>query len=210
MTGTKTVRRAVQKGYRPREIIRAALTEFAAKGFASTRLEDVAHRAAISKGTIYLYFDNKEELFKSMIRQSLGIHIEEASVFAEDFDGSSEDLLRIIVVKIASQLENPEIRSIPPLLIGEGKRFPDLVSFYYQEIVSPAINTLRAVIKRGVDRGEFRSGLAEKYPWIIAGPILMTGIWNHLFSHYETIDLNAFIDAHLNAVIYGLKAGRDM
>jgi len=208
MTETKTVPRAERKEARPMEIIRAALTEFAAKGFSSTRLDDVADRAAISKGTIYLYFDNKEELFKATVRQVLGIHVKDARALATNFEGSSGELLRVVIVKIASQLENPEIRSIPPLLIGEGKRFPDLVEFYYEEIVFPAINTLRGVIRRGVERGEFRPGLAEEYPLILVGPILMTGIWNHLFSHYETIDMRTLIDAHLNTVIYGLKTGR--
>ena len=197
--------RAAQKESRPKEIVDAALAVFAGKGFAGARLDDVAEKAGISKGTIYLYFDTKEDLFKACVRETLGAHLEGSRDLADSFDGDTSDLLRKIVGGIGQQLSKGEFRTILLLLISEGPRFPELVSFYQNEIIRPGMGILGAVIQRGVERGEFkRTGLSD-FPMLLMSPVMMTVIWNHLFSDLKEINLDEALQVHLTTLLNGLQ-----
>ena len=198
--------RAAQKEARPREIVESALAIFARDGFAGTRLEDVADRAGISKGTIYLYFENKEELFKACVRETLGSHVKETMEMAATFDGPTPDLLREIVRRVSGRLTKSAYRTILLLLISEGQRFPELVSFYHSEIIGPGIEGLGAVIQRGVDRGEFRETGLAKFPMMLMSPVIASVIWNHLFGDKNEIDFSHALQTHLDITLDGLKA----
>ena len=198
--------RAAQKEARPKEIVDAALVIFARDGFAGTRLEDVAERVGISKGTIYLYFENKEEVFKACVRQTIGAKLQETMAMAASYKGSTADLLREIFRRMSAQLSQPDYRTILLLLISEGQRFPELVSFYYEEMLSPGIEGLSAIIQRGVDSGEFRdTGLAQ-YPMLMMSPIIASVIWNHLFSKQKSFELKDALQTHLDTMLEGLIA----
>lgn len=197
--------RAAQKEARPREIVDAALAIFAKDGFAGTRLDDVAEMAGISKGTIYLYFKTKEDLFKACVRETLGAHLTDTQARAHTFEGDTADLLREIASGIGQRLSQGDYRTILILLISEGPRFPELVSFYLAEIIKPGIEILSAVIRRGVDRGEFKETGLSEFPMLLISPVMMTMIWNHLFSEYRTIDLEDALQTHLNTIIEGLR-----
>lgn len=196
--------RAAQKEARPKEIVEAALAVFARDGFAGTRLEDVAERVGISKGTIYLYFENKEEVFKACVRETIGSHLKETMAMATRFEGSTADLLREIFRRISSSLSLPAYRTILLLLISEGQRFPELVSFYYEELLGPGVEGLGAIIQRGVDRGEFRDTGLAAYPMLIMSPVIASVIWNHLFSDKKSFALKDALQAHLDTVLDGL------
>jgi len=198
--------RAAQKEARPKEIVDAALGVFARDGFAGTRLEDVAERVGISKGTIYLYYENKEEVFKACVRQTIGAKLQETMAMAASFEGSTADLLREIFRRISTQLSQPDYRTILLLLISEGQRFPELVSFYYEEMLGPGIEGLSAIIQRGVDSGEFRDTGLAKYPMLIMSPVIASVIWNHLFSKQKSFDLKDAMQTHLDTMLEGLIA----
>lgn len=198
--------RAAQKEARPKEIVEAALQVFARDGFAGTRLEDVAEQVGISKGTIYLYFENKEELFKACVRETVGVHLAATQEFAVSFEGDTADLLREVVKGVSERLFQDGYRTILLLLISEGQRFPELVSFYFEEILSPGLRVLRGIIARGVERGEFRDTGIVNYPMLLMSPVMASVVWNHLFGDRERLDLPDLLQVHLETVLDGLKA----
>lgn len=198
--------RAAQKEARPKEIVQAALTIFARDGFAGARLDDVADQVGISKGTIYLYFKNKEELFKACVQETVGAHLAATQEFAANFEGDTADLLREVVNSVSERLFQDGYRTILLLLISEGQRFPELVSFYFEEILSPGLKVLRGIIARGVERGEFRDTGLAKYPMLLMSPVMASVIWNHMFSDWERLDLPELLNIHLETMLDGLKA----
>lgn len=198
--------RAAQKEARPREIVQAALEIFARDGFAGTRLDDVADRVGISKGTIYLYFDTKEELFKACVRETVGAHIKGTRELAAHFEGDTSDLLYEIVQGLGAQLTQGGFQTILILMISEGKRFPELASFYFDEILSSGLEVLRAVIQRGIDRGEFRDNGLSDYPQLLASPVLMSVIWNRLFAAKGgALEIETLLKTHVDTMLNGLK-----
>ena len=198
--------RAAQKEARPREIVEAALAIFARDGFAGTRLEDVAERVGISKGTIYLYFENKEELFKACVRETLGSHLQQTMEMAATFEGSTSDLLREVFRRVSAMLSQHAYRTILLLLISEGQRFPELVSFYHAEVLAPGVRGLKAVLQRGVESGEFNDTGLSEFPMMLMSPVIASVIWNHLFGKFTPIDLEVAMSTHLNTMLDGLKA----
>lgn len=209
MPETKTQKkgsRAAQKEARPGEIVQAALTIFARDGFAGARLDDVADQVGISKGTIYLYFKNKEELFKACVQDTVGVHLAATQEFAANFEGDTADLLRQVVNSVSERLFQDSYRTILLLLISEGQRFPELVSFYYEEILSNGLEVLRGIIARGIERGEFRDTGMATYPMLLMSPVMASFIWNHLFSDRQRLELPALLDIHLETMLDGLKA----
>lgn len=201
----KKAGRAAQKEARPREIVDAALAVFAQAGFAGARLDDVAKKAGISKGTIYLYFDTKEDLFKACVRETLGAHLAGQRDLAENFEGDTGTLLREIVTRIGQQLSKGDFKTILILMISEGARFPELVSFYHSEIIERGLGILDTIIQRGISRGEFKDTGLSEYPMLLMSPVMMTVVWNHLFSDKRTIELDDALQAHLNTVLEGLR-----
>jgi AcrR family transcriptional regulator len=195
-----------RKEQRPGEIIDAALHEFARRGFAATRLEDVAERAGVTKGTIYFYFKDKEELFKAAARSSLIPALKQIETLSIDFEGSAEDLLRAHFRAVYSLLlKNPRARQIMRLLIAEGPQFPELVDFYYRDVISRGLSVLRRVIERGVVKHEFRRTRVTEFPQVIFGPVMAAMIWTLLMSDTHPIDFDAYARAHLDLVLNGLK-----
>ena len=198
--------RATQKEARPKEIVEAALEIFARDGFAGTRLDDVADQVGISKGTIYLYFDTKEELFKACVRQTIGAHLADTRDLAAHFEGDTADLLYTIVQDLGQRLTQGGFQTILILMVSEGKRFPELVSFYYEEIISSGLQILRTVIQGGVDRGEFRNNALSDYPQLLVSPVMMSVIWNHLFAEKGgSLDIEAALETHMDTLLVGLK-----
>ena len=145
-----------RKEARPEEITAAALELFVERGFAATRLEDVAARAGVSKGTVYLYFANKEDLFKAVVREGLVSPIAEMKDFAAQYPGSSFALLRMLILGWWEKVGATGMSGIPKLLLGESGNFPELVRFYLAEVVEPGHEVMMAIVKRGIARGEFR------------------------------------------------------
>jgi len=198
-------RRHRRKDERPNEILKAALEVFTTHGYAATRIDDVAERAGIAKGTIYLYFHSKEDLFAEVVRHAILPHFETIEAIAEQ-GGSAEEILRMQLQTIYSKLVSTEVRYIPRLIIGEGTRFPELAEFYYREIISRCHRTLLAVIRRGVESGEFRKSALKWQPQAILSPALSAAIWLLLFDKYAPLDLNAYFQTHVDLLMHGLKA----
>ncbi len=197
-----------RKEARPEEITAAALELFVERGFAATRLEDVAARAGVSKGTVYLYFANKEELFKAVVRDGLVSPIAEMKGYIEQYDGSSFDLLRMLVLGWWDKVGATRLSGIPKLLLGESGNFPELVRFYLAEVVEPGQEVMAALVRRGIARGEFRNVAPRDASLLIAAPLLQMMLWRTALEPQSKhkIDPQQYLEAHLDMLRHGLGA----
>src|SRR5256712_188261 len=145
-----------RKEARPGEIVAAALELFAERGFAATKLAEVARRAGVTKGTLYLYFDSKEALFKAMVRETIVPVIAQGEALARSFTGSARELFERLVREYWRLVGETALAGIPKLMMAEAANFPELARFYYDEVVTRGHRLMASVIERGVAHGEFR------------------------------------------------------
>jgi AcrR family transcriptional regulator len=186
-------------------ILDAALDVFAEKGFADTRLEDVATHAGVAKGTIYLYVESKQALFEALVRSGIAAPLAaiEAQVLA--LDGSAETMLRILFKALRREVLETRRKEIVRLVLAEAGRFPDIAAFYHREIVSRGMALLRRVAERAVQRGEFTSDELVRFPQLAIAPALVALLWANLFERFEPLDAEAMLDAHLTLLLRALK-----
>jgi AcrR family transcriptional regulator len=202
---TETRRR--RKAERPQEIIEAAFTEFSRKGYAVTTLDQIAERAGVTKGTIYVYFENKEHLFICMVREITKAKLETMQDMLESHAGSTADLLRAQFSYIYEHIvEDKRRREVVRMLIAEAGRFPELADRYHAEILRPCLDMLRQTIQRGIDRGEIRNPAIIDNPQVVIAPIALVDLWMMMFEDRQPLDLKAYFNAHLDVVLNGLLA----
>ena len=196
-----------RKEARPDEILAAALESFAARGFAATRLEDVATRAGISKGTLYLYFKGKEDLFEAVVRATLLPNLARIEALAASFDGPSAVLLERLLLTVAGVV-NSQVGAIPKLVIAEAGNFPDLARFYLDEVVRRGLRLIGAILRRGIERGEFRAVDVDHAVFCVIAPMLIAALWKNSLEPHDRapLDTEALVRAHLNLLLRGLKA----
>lgn len=195
-----------RKETRPAEILAAALDEFVARGFAATRLEDIARRAGCTKGTIFLYFPNKEELFKAMVRAHVVPRIEQAEQRFESHEGSARELLAYILRARWDGLHHSPLSGLPKLMFSEAGNFPELARFYHDEVVSRSQAVVRRILELGIRRGEFRDVDVHVVAQVMVSPMLMAMLWKHSFAHCAptTADAQAFFETSLDFLLRGL------
>ncbi len=196
-----------RKDARPAEITEAALACFAARGFAATRLEDIAQRAGITRGTLYLYFPNKEELFKAVVRQAIGPALARAGgLIAASPDASSAELLRQVIATIPRTVMQGLGSAIPKLVITEAANFPDLARFYVDEVVHPAQRLIGDLVRRGIARGEFREIDADQAVYCVIAPVLLAAMWRHSLQPFdpEGLDFDRMMRTHLELLLHGV------
>jgi AcrR family transcriptional regulator len=198
-------RRQRDRHIRENQILEAAFAEFAARGYAATRLEDVARRAGVAKGLPNYYFESKEELFKTLLRRLVLPDWERLEAELTLTERTAPAALRdMIAVAYDRLVRNPRARPLLRLLIAEGPRLPELTEFYHAEVIERAIALLRKLLTRGVETGEIRASPLADYPQIIMAPALMAVLWQLLFAERHPLDLAAFFEAHLDLVLSGL------
>ncbi|OEZ62082.1 TetR/AcrR family transcriptional regulator [Duganella sp. HH105] len=200
-----------RKDARPQELLAAALDQFVERGYAATRLEDVAKRAGVSKGTLYLYFANKEELFKAVVRENIVHAIGEAEQDAAVFDGPSSVLLRTILMKWWNQICATQLAGITKLMLAEGNNFPELAQFYNEEVVARGNGLIASVVVRGIGRGEFRPVDPAVMTQVLVAPVLMLMMWTHSFMptcEMPPIDPHAFMDTLIGVTLSGLEVAQ--
>jgi len=202
-TGRK---KRVRKDTRPEEIVAAAFEEFAANGYAATRLEDVATRAKVSKGLPYLYFKTKEELFKAVIRSVITPLFDAMRERMLATDLSSEAFLKGPFLAFVQELVGSRRVLIARLLIAEGHKHPELTKFYYDHVIAKGRETLQAFIDRGVARGEFRPTRLRDFPQLIIAPVLLSVVWRTLFERHHHLDTDALLATHVDLLIEAIRA----
>jgi len=198
---------ARRKDARPEEIIAAALDLFVERGYASTRLDDVAARAGVSKGTLYLYFENKEDLFKAVVRGNVLPILQHGEVLMERFAGSSAELVRQLVEGWWNLTGSTKIAGIPKLVIAEAGNFPDLAKFYYDEVILRAHSMFRRVLLRGIAAGEFREVDVDHLVHVALAPLMMLSVWRHSFACCEQQQLQheRYLDTYLDMLLHSLR-----
>ncbi len=199
-------RRRERRDTRPQEIVAAAFEEFAAKGFAGTRLEDVAARARVSKGLPYLYFKTKEELFKAVVRSVITSHFDVIRQQVETTTLSVEDFLKGPFLSFIQELVCSKRVFIVRLLIAEGHKHPELTKFYFDSVVSRGMETLRGLIERGVERGEFRATGLREFPQLLIAPMLTAILWRALFESHHHLDTDALLETHIDLMLDAIRA----
>jgi AcrR family transcriptional regulator len=191
-------KRGTRKIERRDAILAAALDEFSAQGFAAARLEDVAKRAGVAKGTIYLYFRDKEALFQELVRSMLTPVVGSLEAL-RDADIPMRVLADRLVDLFVNEILGTRRRDVIRLMIADGRRFPKLAEFYHREVLSRILAAMRALLTRAAARGEAPQALA-KFPQLVAAPGLVAVVWTGLFDQYEPLDVRAMMQAHVDLI----------
>jgi AcrR family transcriptional regulator len=202
------VRRGRRKEARPGELLDAALDLFVEKGYAATRSEEVAARAGVSKGTLFLYFPSKEELFKAVVRENMSGRFMEWQEEFEAFEGSTPEMLRYCMHVWWERLGATRASGITKLIISEARNFPDLAAFYQQEVVRPGMTLIRRILQRGIDRGEFRALDLEYTAFSITAPMVFLIMMKHSLGACTPedypLDPLRYVDTQVDNLLRGL------
>lgn len=201
----KATTRQQRKEARPGELINVALDLFAEHGYAATRVEDVAAQAGVSKGTVYLYFPTKEELFKAVVRETILPALAEGQAYITRYAGTSTDLLRIYL-EWRQQASSGKLAAIGKLVMLEASNFPDIAEFYYQEVVLPFRRLLQSILARGVETGEFRAMDVDYMGQVINGALGYADLWQHSIGAHPDfgLDTRRYYQAQLDLILHGL------
>jgi len=198
--------RAQKKAERPGEILREAFAEFVDKGFIAARVEDIAKRIGVTKGTVYFYFETKERLFEEvMVSVSAAIASDIASI-PLDTRGTYVDQLKNFILSVYGMLaKHPEGREMVRLLIAEAPRFPELTEKHHDHFIGPGVAAIKRIVTNGIAAGEFTDSALADFPQLVMSPILVLTFGQLRFAGRRPIDPRKFIEAHLELVINGLR-----
>jgi len=179
------------------------------RGYAGTRLDDVAAHAGVSKGTLYLYFENKEDLFKAVVRDTVVARMSESADEALRFDGSSAELLRHLMTSWWRDYGDSKAGGLGKLIVAESGNFPEIARFFLEEVIEPWHALLAATIARGVERREFRAVDPVLLARVVAAPLVMLSLWKRSFGPCcaQPIDAASYVYTHIDMVLAGLRPG---
>ena len=194
-----------RKEDRPQEIAEAAFETFAEKGYAGTRIDDVAKRAGVSKGLTYLYYKTKEDLFKAVVRNVVVRRVDTLIGDVESSELSSEEFIRGPFLAFMKKVPGSPIAIVIRLLIAEGPRHPDLLDYYYDNVVARGMGAIREFIRRGVERGEFRREALDLQPHLFFAPMMLSMIWRLIFTK-KPLDTDQLMETQVDMLLTHLKA----
>ncbi len=193
-------RRAAGAAARRQAILDAALDEFTARGFAATRMDDVAVRAGVAKGTIYLYFKDKEALFQELVRTSL-VPVVGGLKIPEGAEVSVRVLLEAFADTLVREVLETRRGDLIRLVMSEGGRFPQLAEFHYHEVIQRGIAAMRGLIGFGIARGEIKNPKLQEFPQLVIAPALVAVIWQGLFAKFAPLDVRAMLQTHIDLLL---------
>ncbi|MGZ2488185.1 AcrR family transcriptional regulator [Rhizobium pisi] len=203
IAGKKTSR-AERKARRPHDILEAAFEEFATKGYAATRVEDVATRLGITKGTVYLYFPTKDVLFQDMFRHA-STSSADLSTAVGSLRGSCADRIRaLLLIAFENTANDRKTRELLRLSVAEGARLPEMVDCRHELFIAPTLAALTALVEEGVKSGELRQDRAADTPDVLASLIFHVAVWRLMFADRKPIDGRALMEAHIDLAMNGL------
>ncbi|MDF0518312.1 TetR/AcrR family transcriptional regulator [Bradyrhizobium yuanmingense] len=191
--------RASRAAERRAAIVEAAMEEFIARGFAATRLDDIAKRAGVAKGTIYLHFKDKESMFEELVRIVIVPVVARLTTLPPPA-GSVRDLIETFAGNFLKEVIGTRRGDLVRLIVAEGPRFPSVADFYYREVVSRGISAMRALIELGIARGEIRQKDLARYPQILVAPAMIAVIWQSLFARHAPLDAQEMLRVHLDLI----------
>jgi AcrR family transcriptional regulator len=200
-----------RKDARPSDIVAAALQVFGEKGFAGARIEEIAQLAGVSKGTLYLYFETKGDLFRAVVHDAVLPNIDEIEQSILALDLPFADLLRLLLPRFAQLVTTRPIGAVVKMVVGESRNFPELARVWHDEVIQKGLGLLAGLIARAQAKGEVRPGDPRVHAFSIMGPMLMGVLWRETFTPVggAAIDLEAVARQHVETVLAGLLAEGD-
>ncbi|CAM3676937.1 TetR/AcrR family transcriptional regulator [Roseateles saccharophilus] len=199
-----------RKDARPQELLAAAVDLFVEKGFAATRSEEVAARAGVAKGTLYRYYPSKEELFKAVVHENLGVHIAESAALAAQYQGSIAELLAQMMQAWWAKVGEGNAGGISKIMLVEARNFPELAQFYVDEVIAPSKALLGGLVERGIRAGEFREVPIEATVHMLIAPMLHLMLHEHSFGEYDvcapSMGAAQMLEAQMSLLLHGLLA----
>jgi TetR/AcrR family transcriptional regulator len=203
-------KRERRKEARPGELLDAALDLFVEKGFSATRADEVAARAGVSKGTLFLYFQSKEDLFKAVVRENIANKFPTWQEEFITFEGSSADMLRYAMTSWWERIGKTRASGITKLVMSEAQNFPEIAEFYQEEVIKPGNAMIRRILERGVQSGEFRELDLEQAVHIIVAPMIFLMMWKHSMgacaASAKIVDPEQFIHMQVDVLLHGMTA----
>lgn len=192
---------------RPREICAAALDVFADKGFAAAKLDEIARRAGVSKGTLYLYFEDKQDLFRAVVRSAIAPNIEAIASAISALDAHFPEVVRMFLNGFAEREARLPIGAVAKIVIGESRNFPELARVWHDEVAAKAIGALAGFVERAQQRGEVRPGDPRFYAFSLMGPMVLGALWRTVLvpAGGEPLDLALLAQQHSETVLRGLQ-----
>ncbi len=194
-----------RKEDRPQEITEAAFAAFAENGFTGAKVEDVARRAGVSKGLLYLYFKTKEELFKAVIRSVVTPRLDALTRTLDSTDSSAEAILRGPVLDFMKRVPGSPVSVVIRLMISEAPKHPDLVDYYWDNVASRGLGALQQVLERGIRNGEFRETAVNELPQLFLAPVMVSIVWGIVFAD-RSLDTDKLIETHFDMILAYIKA----
>jgi AcrR family transcriptional regulator len=197
-----------RKDERAPEILDAALACFSEKGFAATRMDDIARRAGISKGTIYLYFQSKEAVFKALAQRVVGSRVADIGAFVQAFEGPTPELLRLVLTRVGEIVSTADVAVLPRMVLAEAGNFPELALYWRSEVVEHGLALWENIIRRGQERGEFRALPPAHAARLCMAPLIIVALWRSVFGRFDETpyDHQGLIDIHIDVLLRGLAA----
>ena len=210
-TPTETARWRRRKDARPQEILEAALSVFAERGFAAARMEQIAVRAGVSKGTIYLYFDSKEAVFRALVHEVLGTQVARFADSARVASGPVAPVLAETLRGIGNFIATSNRVVLPKIVIAEAGNFPDLARIYREEVIENGLALFAGLLKKGMANGEFRTLPIPHAARLCIAPVLLAAIWRTTFAQLdsEPYDYAGLIETHIATLLRGFQRGEN-
>ena len=206
-------KRERRKEARPGELLDAALDLFVEKGFSATRADEVAARAGVSKGTLFLYFQSKEDLFKAVVRENIANKFPTWQEEFVKFEGTSAEMLRYALVSWWERIGKTRASGITKLVMSEAQNFPEIAAFYQEEVIQPGNAMIRRILERGVQAGEFREMDLEQAVHIIVAPMIFLMMWKHSMgacaASAKIVDPEQFIHMQVDVLLHGMTAKKN-
>ncbi|MFM9879462.1 MAG: TetR family transcriptional regulator [Burkholderiaceae bacterium] len=201
-------KRERRKEARPGELLAAALDLFVEKGFSGTRVEEVAAKAGVSKGTLFLYFASKEELFQAVVRENISGRFSEWNSEIDVFPGSSAELLRYGMNSWWERIGATKASGITKLIMSEARNFPEIASFYQREVIQPGSELIRRILQRGIARGEFRPVALNYAVYSVIAPLIFLVMWKHSLGacadNTMTLSPQDYLDSQISVILHGV------
>ena len=207
MSRVTSARKPERRQDKLQAILNAALDVFVEKGFADTRLDEVAARAGVAKGTIYLYVPSKTALFEELVGSAIRSPVEGIAQQVTALDLPLEAVLRLLFTRIREEVLETPRREVIRLILSEAGKFPELAELYHREVVSRGMSLLRAVLARAAERGDIRPDELVRFPQLVIAPVVVALLWTSFFQDYEPLDTKAMLDAHVDLLVRALKGG---
>jgi AcrR family transcriptional regulator len=193
-------RRSRNAAIRRKAIVDAALSEFLDKGFAAARMEDIARRARVAKGTIYLHFTDKEALFEAIVMQEIRPRVDEAAMGLAAGE-SLQEFVDHMLLSFVREVVNTRRGAVIRLLIGEAGRFPKLAEVYFRVVVEPGLTLITTLLKRASETGELRNDLLLEFPQLLMAPAILGVIWTGLFERFRHLDVEQMLHAYFQHML---------